>query len=128
MVLRVDKEKGYIDLSKRRVSPEDVAAAEERFNKSKMVRCGWSGLTCMRALSSSGQACVCGVCTAGRAHLLLDRTVFLTRWTDGGGHRRHQIIISLVMSHKAWSWNCGYTQRRTGVDQWIIPGNRCTRS
>lgn len=37
MVLRVDKEKGYIDLSKRRVSPEDIAAAEERFNKSKMV-------------------------------------------------------------------------------------------
>lgn len=38
MVLRVDKDKGYIDLSKRRVSPEDIAAAEERFNKSKMVR------------------------------------------------------------------------------------------
>jgi translation initiation factor 2 subunit 1 len=37
MVLRVDKEKGYIDLSKRRVSPEDVAAAEEKYNKSKMV-------------------------------------------------------------------------------------------
>ena len=37
MVLRVDKEKGYIDLSKRRVSPEDVAACEERFSKSKMV-------------------------------------------------------------------------------------------
>jgi translation initiation factor 2 subunit 1 len=37
MVLRVDKEKGYIDLSKRRVSPEDIAAAEEKFNKSKMV-------------------------------------------------------------------------------------------
>lgn len=28
---------GYIDLSKRRVSPEDVAACEERFTKSKMV-------------------------------------------------------------------------------------------
>lgn len=37
MVLRVDKEKGYIDLSKRRVSPEDVSKCEERFNKSKLV-------------------------------------------------------------------------------------------
>jgi len=37
VVLRVDKEKGYIDLSKRRVSPEDVIKCEERFNKSKMV-------------------------------------------------------------------------------------------
>ncbi|CAJ0651225.1 5691_t:CDS:2, partial [Entrophospora sp. SA101] len=37
VVLRVDKEKGYIDLSKRRVSPEDVAKAEEKFNKSKSV-------------------------------------------------------------------------------------------
>ncbi len=37
VVLRVDKEKGYIDLSKRRVSPEDVKKCEERYNKSKMV-------------------------------------------------------------------------------------------
>lgn len=37
MVLRVDKEKGYIDLSKRRVSPEDVQTCEEKYNKSKMV-------------------------------------------------------------------------------------------
>ncbi|KAG0591651.1 hypothetical protein KC19_1G190700 [Ceratodon purpureus] len=37
MVLRVDKEKGYIDLSKRRVSEEDVAGCEERYNKSKLV-------------------------------------------------------------------------------------------
>ena len=36
MVLRVDEDKGYIDLSKRRVSPEDVAECEERYNKSKM--------------------------------------------------------------------------------------------
>ncbi|KAL9234750.1 hypothetical protein vseg_009581 [Gypsophila vaccaria] len=37
MVLRVDKEKGYIDLSKRRVSEEDIAHCEERYNKSKLV-------------------------------------------------------------------------------------------
>ncbi|PWY80390.1 putative eukaryotic translation initiation factor 2 alpha subunit [Aspergillus sclerotioniger CBS 115572] len=37
IVLRVDKEKGYIDLSKRRVSPEDVVKCEERYNKSKAV-------------------------------------------------------------------------------------------
>ncbi|KZT62411.1 translation initiation factor eIF-2 alpha subunit [Calocera cornea HHB12733] len=37
VVLRVDKEKGYIDLSKRRVSAEDVLKCEERYNKSKTV-------------------------------------------------------------------------------------------
>ncbi|KAI3952887.1 hypothetical protein MKW92_035407 [Papaver armeniacum] len=37
MVLRVDKEKGYIDLSKRRVAEEDIATCEERYNKSKLV-------------------------------------------------------------------------------------------
>ncbi|KAH8109727.1 hypothetical protein DFH11DRAFT_1810540 [Phellopilus nigrolimitatus] len=37
VVMRVDKEKGYIDLSKRRVSPEDIAKCEERFMKSKTV-------------------------------------------------------------------------------------------
>jgi translation initiation factor 2 subunit 1 len=37
VVLRVDKEKGYIDLSKRRVSPEDIVKCEERYNKSKMA-------------------------------------------------------------------------------------------
>ncbi|KAF9051285.1 eukaryotic translation initiation factor 2 alpha subunit-domain-containing protein [Panaeolus papilionaceus] len=37
VVLRVDKEKGYIDLSKRRVSPEDIVKCEERFMKSKTV-------------------------------------------------------------------------------------------
>ncbi|KAF8821648.1 eukaryotic initiation factor-2, alpha subunit [Cardiosporidium cionae] len=37
MVLRVDSKKGYIDLSKRRVSPEDIVKCEERFLKSKKV-------------------------------------------------------------------------------------------
>lgn len=37
VVLRVDKEKGYIDLSKRRVSAEDIIKCDERYNKSKAV-------------------------------------------------------------------------------------------
>ena len=37
MVLRVDKEKGYIDLSKRRVSPEDVQRCDERYQRSRTV-------------------------------------------------------------------------------------------
>ncbi|CAN3373542.1 hypothetical protein DIURU_001471 [Diutina rugosa] len=37
VVLRVDKEKGYIDLSKRRVSQEDIVKCDERYNKSKAV-------------------------------------------------------------------------------------------
>jgi translation initiation factor 2 subunit 1 len=37
VVLRVDKEKGYIDLSKRRVSPEDIIKCEERFMKARTV-------------------------------------------------------------------------------------------
>ena len=37
MVLRVDQEKGYIDLSKRRVDPEGVTKCEDRFNKAKAV-------------------------------------------------------------------------------------------
>lgn len=37
VVLRVDTEKGYIDLSKSKVAPEDIPKAEEKFNKSKAV-------------------------------------------------------------------------------------------
>lgn len=37
VVIRVDKDKGYIDLSKRRVSPEEVIKCEEKFAKAKAV-------------------------------------------------------------------------------------------
>ncbi|OEH76357.1 eukaryotic translation initiation factor 2 alpha [Cyclospora cayetanensis] len=37
MVLRVDAVKGYIDLSKSRVSPEDIVKCEERYSKGKKV-------------------------------------------------------------------------------------------
>ncbi|EEA06185.1 eukaryotic translation initiation factor 2 alpha subunit family protein [Cryptosporidium muris RN66] len=37
VVLRVDKNKGYIDLSKKRVNPEDVERCEEKFSKMKKV-------------------------------------------------------------------------------------------
>jgi translation initiation factor 2 subunit 1 len=37
MVLRVDANKGYIDLSKKRVAADDIAECEKRFTKSKTV-------------------------------------------------------------------------------------------
>ncbi|XP_062506490.1 eukaryotic translation initiation factor 2 subunit 1-like [Corticium candelabrum] len=37
VVIRVDKEKGYIDLSKRRVSADEVAKCEDKYNKAKTV-------------------------------------------------------------------------------------------
>ena len=49
VVIRVDKDKGYIDLSKRRVSPEDIERCTEVFSKGKVceniqipltLRCG----------------------------------------------------------------------------------------
>jgi len=37
VVIRVDKDKGYIDLSKRRVSAEEVKKCEEKFTRGKTV-------------------------------------------------------------------------------------------
>lgn len=37
VVIRVDKEKGYIDLSKRRVSAEEILKCEEKFARGKTV-------------------------------------------------------------------------------------------
>jgi translation initiation factor 2 subunit 1 len=37
MVMRVDEQKGYIDLSKRRVTQEDIAKCEDRYTKGKLV-------------------------------------------------------------------------------------------
>ena len=37
MVIRVDQEKRYIDLSKKKVQPEEAVEAEKHFKKAKMV-------------------------------------------------------------------------------------------
>ena len=37
VVIRVDREKGYIDLSKRRVLPEDIVSCEDKFARAKAV-------------------------------------------------------------------------------------------
>lgn len=37
VVIRVDKDKGYIDLSKRRVSQEEIEKCEEKFAHAKCV-------------------------------------------------------------------------------------------
>jgi len=37
VVIRVDRDKGYIDLSKRRVSPEDIKKCDEKFARGKCV-------------------------------------------------------------------------------------------
>ena len=37
VVIRVDKEKGFIDLSKRRVSAQEIIECEEKFARGKMV-------------------------------------------------------------------------------------------
>lgn len=37
MVIRVDKEKRYIDLSKKKVQPEEAVTCEKYFKKAKMV-------------------------------------------------------------------------------------------
>jgi translation initiation factor 2 subunit 1 len=37
MVYKVDKDKGYIDLSKKQVQPDEAIEAEKKYKKSKMV-------------------------------------------------------------------------------------------
>ena len=55
VVIRVDKQKGYIDLSKRRVSPEDIIKCEEKFAKAKAVNSILSHVAHMLGYTSDGQ-------------------------------------------------------------------------
>ena len=52
VVIRVDKDKGYIDLSKRRVSPEDIERCTEVFAKGKV--CENIQITIMLTMHSCG--------------------------------------------------------------------------
>jgi hypothetical protein len=58
VVLRVDKEKGYIDLSKRRVAPEDVAKADKKYTKAKAVCCLRLSFFSRSPLSSTCARCI----------------------------------------------------------------------
>lgn len=84
LVLRVDKDKGYIDLSKRRVSPEDIEQLEEKYNRSKAVhRYGSLGVVsrvvCVRVyICSYARACTY-VCAYVCASVLAASCVTLQR-------------------------------------------------
>lgn len=54
VVLRVDKDKGYIDLSKKKVTPEEAQKCEDRFNKSKAVHSILRHIAEMHQLSLEG--------------------------------------------------------------------------
>ncbi|EER18106.1 eukaryotic initiation factor-2 alpha subunit, putative [Perkinsus marinus ATCC 50983] len=57
MVLRVDKEKGYIDLSKKRVSREDADALDQKYSKAKTVQ------SIMRHIASTHRMSLEEVCS-----------------------------------------------------------------
>ncbi len=59
VVIRVDKDKGYIDLSKRRVSAEDIERCLEQVSKAKVIR-GLSKLFKAYCLSWSSIICFTG--------------------------------------------------------------------
>ena len=63
-VLRVDHEKGYIDLSKKRVSAEDAAQAEEWYARSKAVH------SIMRHVSSQTNVPLVELCETMDTHVL----------------------------------------------------------
>ena len=56
VVIRVDKDKGYIDLSKRRVSPEDIERCTEVFSKGKVCENIHIPLTLTRCGSTSNSS------------------------------------------------------------------------
>merc|ERR1712038_1585916 len=55
VVIRVDKDKGYIDLSKRRVSPEDIERCTEVFSKGKAVNSILRHVAQIMEFKSNGQ-------------------------------------------------------------------------
>lgn len=55
VVIRVDKEKGYIDLSKRRVSAEEVAKCEDKFAKAKCVNSILTHVAQLRGFETDAQ-------------------------------------------------------------------------
>jgi hypothetical protein len=121
VVLRVDKEKGYIDLSKRRVAPEDVAKADKKYTKAKAVCCfvGFVPLA-LTSLSSTlpGAFAVASHCatTTCQARRNVQADCMAGTLIDGPSTRSNRsprslcssmpISISMSISVGARLWSC----------------------
>ena len=92
-----EKEKGYIDLSKRRVSPEDIAAAEERYNKSKMVRCP------VLPLGSDTDNAACGHSARGGMRVKQCRASSLARPAMRRRTARNMPVLASARVSKTWA-------------------------
>ncbi|KAG6330450.1 hypothetical protein ID866_8638 [Astraeus odoratus] len=95
VVLRVDREKGYIDLSKRRVSPEDITKCEERYTKSKTVA------SIMRHVASKIPSAEEGVDAAESEEAALERLYEQVAWPLGKTYGHPYDAFKLMLNESA---------------------------
>jgi len=100
VVLRVDKEKGYIDLSKRRVSPEDMTKCEDRYMKSKTVA------SILRHVASKVPSSSSSGAPAPQTALENNADEHEEEDTVGGvtdvGHEKGEEVLEMLYENIAW--------------------------